>query len=170
MAGTGIAALAVAAALGVSSIPSAGAQAAAPSTGIILGVGANESQRIVTWYTSANTAQSVQVAPTSSLVGGAFPASATTYAATITANVVNGGFNAHATLDGLQQNTQYSYRVGSADGWSATYSFKTQSFSGDFDFLFFGDPQIGSSGDTAKDGAGRADTPNLWLAAEPHTR
>jgi hypothetical protein len=168
MAGTGIAALAVTAALGVASIPSAGAQAAATSSGIILGVGANESQRIVTWYTSANSAQSVQVAPTASLVAGAFPANATTYAATVTANVVNGGFNGHATLDGLQQNTQYSYRVGSADGWSSTYSFKTQGFSGDFDFLFFGDPQIGSSGDTAKDGAGWADTLNVSLAANPN--
>ena len=110
----------------------------------------------------------MQVAPTASLVGGAFPASATTFAATITANTVNGGFNGHAVLDGLQENTAYSYRVGTEGGWSATYTFKTQKFDGDFDFLFFGDPQIGSSGDTAKDGAGWTDTLNVSLAANPN--
>jgi hypothetical protein len=166
--GAGIAALAASAAFAVASMP-AGAQAPATSSGIILGVGADASQRIVTWYTSANTAQSVQVAPTSSLgADGSFPANAVNYAATVTANVVNGGFNGHATLDGLKENTQYSYRVGSADGWSATYSFKTQSFSGDFDFLFFGDPQIGSSGNVPKDGAGWADTLSVATAANPN--
>jgi Purple acid Phosphatase, N-terminal domain/Calcineurin-like phosphoesterase len=164
----GLVALAASAAIGIASIPSAGAEAPATSSGIVLGVGADASQRIVSWYTSANTAQSVQVAPTSQLVSGAFPASAVSYAATVTANTVNGGFNGHATLDGLQENTSYSYRVGSADGWSVTYSFKTQSFSGDFDFLFFGDPQIGSSGNVPKDGAGWLDTLNVSLAANPN--
>ena len=133
-----------------------------------LGVGANASQRVVSWYTSANTAQSVQVAPTSQLVDGEFPASAITFAATVAANTVNGGFNGHAILDGLQENTAYSYRVGADGAWSATYAFKTQKFDGDFDFLFFGDPQIGSSGERAKDGAGWADTLNVALAANPN--
>ena len=52
------------------------------------------------------------LAPTASLVGGEFPANATTFAATVTANTVNGGFNGHSILDGLQENTEYSYRVG----------------------------------------------------------
>src|SRR5690348_11857815 len=89
--GAGIAALAASAAIAVASMP-AGAQAPATSSGVILGVGADASQRIVTWYTSANSAQSVQVAPTSSLgANGEFPANAVSYAATVTANVVNGG-------------------------------------------------------------------------------
>ena len=146
----------------------AGAQAPATNSAIVLGVGANASQRVVSWYTSANTAQSVQVAPTSQLVNGEFPASATTFAATVAANTVNGGFNGHAIVDGLQEDTAYSYRVGADGGWSATYSFKTQKFSGNFDFLFFGDPQIGSSGDTAKDGAGWTDTLNVATAANPN--
>src|SRR3954467_13811769 len=165
----GVAALAASAAFGIGMITSAGAQAPATSSTISLGVGANASQRVVSWYTSANTAQSVQVAPTSALVNGEFPASATSFAATVTANSVNGGFNGHAVVDGLQENTTYSYRVGADGGWSSTYSFKTQSFSGDFDFLFFGDPQIGSSGDTAKDGAGWKDTLDVSLAANPNT-
>jgi hypothetical protein len=163
----GLAALATTAALGIGSITIAGAQAPATSSGIVLGVGANASQRVVSWYTSANTAQSVQVAPTAQLVNGEFPANAVTFAATVTANTVNGGFNGHAILDGLQEDTAYSYRVGSAGAWSATYAFTTQKFGGAFDFLFFGDPQIGSSGDTAKDGAGWEDTLNVALTANP---
>src|SRR5690349_12572564 len=93
---TGLAALAATAALGIGSITMAGAQAPASSSGIVLGVGANASQRVVSWYTSANTAQSVQLVPTAQLVDGAFPASATSFAATVTANTVNGGFNGHA--------------------------------------------------------------------------
>ena len=37
-------------------------------TGIILGVGADETQRIVSWYSSADTVQSVQLAPTASIM------------------------------------------------------------------------------------------------------
>jgi hypothetical protein len=138
-------------------------------TGIILGVGATESQRIVTWYSSVDTEQTVQVAPTASLVDGEFPADAKTFSALGSANIAtSGGYNRHATISGLKEQTAYSYRVGSGDGWSSTYSFTTQSFNGAFDFLFFGDPQIGSSGDTAKDGAGWADTLNVSLAANPN--
>lgn len=133
-------------------------------TGVILGVGADETQRIVSWYSSADTAQVVQVAPTVSLVGDAFPASAVTFAAAGTANIsTSGGFNRHATITGLQENTQYSYRVGSDGAWSSTTTFQTRSFDGDFDFLFYGDPQIGSSGDVAKDTAGWVDTVNVSL-------
>jgi Purple acid Phosphatase, N-terminal domain/Calcineurin-like phosphoesterase len=163
-----MAAVAVSAVLGIGTLTTAGAQAPATSSGVVLGVGTSASQRVVSWYTSANTAQSVQVAPTSQLVNGEFPASAVTYAATVTANTVNGGFNGHAVVDGLQENTAYSYRVGAAGAWSATYAFKTQKFNGDFDFLFFGDPQIGSSGNVPEDGAGWEDTLNVSLAANPN--
>jgi hypothetical protein len=164
---------AVAAVLGASTLLGAGlvtsAHADSPATisAIVLGVGAKEDQRIVSWYASDSTAQQVQVAPTSHLVSGDFPADATTFSATMGANTVNGGSNGHATISGLQENTAYSYRVGAAGGWSPTYSFKTHDFEGDFDFLFFGDPQIGSSGDTAKDGAGWADTLDVATAANP---
>ncbi len=138
-------------------------------TGIILGVGADESQRIVTWYSSADTAQKVQLAPTAELANGEFPASAATFDATGAANIAtSGGFNRHATITSLQENTTYSYRVGAEGNWSPTYSFKTQDFEGDFDFLFYGDPQIGSSGDVAKDEAGWEDTLNVSLAANPN--
>jgi len=138
-------------------------------TGIVLGVGSDEAQRNISWYSTADTAQLVQLAPSSALVNGEFVTSVTTFAASGAANTTTTGFNRHATLSGLAENTQYSYRVGSEGNWSTTYSFKTQSFEGDFDFLFFGDPQIGSSGNVAKDQAGWVDTMNVALSANPNT-
>ncbi|MFF4774728.1 purple acid phosphatase family protein [Microtetraspora fusca] len=164
---------ATAAAIGVTAVLGGGLATAAHAdgttlTGIVLGVGTNETQRVVSWYSSAGTAQVVQVAPTSKLVNGQFPASAVTFPATVAANSVNGGHNAHATIDSLKQNTSYSYRVGAEGQWSPTYSFTTQDFNGNnLDFLFFGDPQIGSSGNVAKDGAGWLDTLDVALAANP---
>ncbi|MFI6339352.1 fibronectin type III domain-containing protein [Streptomyces sp. NPDC050535] len=128
-------------------------------TGIVLGVGANETQRTVSWYSSADTTQKIQVAPTAQLTAGEFPADAATFDALGGANIAtSGGYNRHATITGLKENTTYSYRVGSEGNWSTAYSFKTQDFEGEYDFLFLGDPQIGSSGDVAKDQAGWQDT------------
>jgi len=93
----GVAVLTLTAVLGVGSLTATGADPVTTS-GIVLGVGANESQRVVSWYASAGTAQAVEVAPTPQLVNGEFPAGAVTYAATVTANTVNGGFNGHAGL------------------------------------------------------------------------
>lgn len=176
---TGRAALWLSAAAVTAALAAGGVIAVAPTaahaadtasyTGIVLGVGSDETQRTLSWYTSTDSAQVVQVAPTASLVNGAFGASVTTFSATGTANIAtSGGYNRHAVVSGLQENTQYSYRVGAADNWSSTYSFTTQSFEGDFDFLFFGDPQIGASGNVAKDGAGWADTLGVALTANPN--
>ncbi|MDX3070929.1 fibronectin type III domain-containing protein [Streptomyces sp. NPDC088354] len=138
-------------------------------TGIVLGVGSNESQRTVTWYSSADTAQKVQVVPTAQLVNGEFPADAATFDAIGAANIAtSGGFNRHATITGLKENTAYSYRVGTEGSWSTAYSFKTQDFEGDYDFLFYGDPQIGSSGNLASDQAGWQDTVDVSLRANPN--
>jgi len=154
---------------GVAAIP-AMAAGTATFSGIVLGVGATENQRIVSWYTSADEAQSVQLAPTSAVVAGQFPANAATFAASGSANIVtSGGFNRHATVTGLTENTTYSYRVGSEGNWSQAYTFKTQSFDGNFNFLFLGDPQIGSSGDAVLDGVGWKDTLDVALAANPNT-
>jgi hypothetical protein len=153
---------------GAATAPAALADTTATLSGIILGVGADESQRNVSWYSSADTAQTVQVAPTSTLVNGEFPATATTFSASGTANTSTTGFNRHTTITGLAENTAYSYRVGSDGDWSSTYAFKTQSFEGDYDFLFFGDPQIGSSGDIPKDQAGWQDTATVAVNANPN--
>jgi hypothetical protein len=157
------------AAIGAATIALASVVNATPAliNSIILLVGADESQRVVSWYASAITNQVVQVAPTSQLDEGDFPNGANTYAAVVVGNTVNGGFNGHAILDDLKENTEYSYRVGGDGNWSETYEFKTRRFKGNFDFLFFGDPQIGSSGNVPKDQAGWQDTVQVALAANP---
>lgn len=159
--------LGLTAGLGAVAQPASAAETATLS-GIILGVGADESQRIVTWYSSADTAQTVQLAPASSVVGGEFPATAATFAAIGSANIAtSGGYNRHATITGLSEDTTYSYRVGAEGNWSAAHSFKTQDFEGDYDFLFYGDPQIGASGNVANDQAGWQDTVTKSIAANP---
>ena len=62
------------------------------------------------------------------------------------------GFSRHkATITGLEENQLYSYRFGDGHrAWSESYTFRTQATEdGDFNFLFFGDPQIGA-GDGAR--------------------
>ncbi|WP_326576457.1 metallophosphoesterase family protein [Actinacidiphila glaucinigra] len=156
-------------ALGNGLVTSASAADTATLSGIVLGVGANETQRTVTWYSSADTAQQIQVAPTAQVTDGQFPAGSATFDAIGAANIAtSGGFNRHATITGLKENTQYSYRVGSEGNWSTAYSFKTQDFEGEYDFLFYGDPQIGSSGNLAADQAGWQDTVDVSLKANPN--
>lgn len=155
---------------------------------ILLGVGGTESQRIASWYFPTNVAQSLEIQKTASMVDGAFGAGKQTIAASTAANTAvdtsttdsntrgidgiaaqSGYINAHAAISGLEPNTTYTYHVGAADGsaWSTPYTFTTKSFTGDFDFLFFGDPQIGSSGFVDDDGAGWADTLRYATTNDP---
>ncbi|GGO07793.1 hypothetical protein GCM10011576_12730 [Micromonospora parathelypteridis] len=161
--------LGMGAALGSGLMATASAAESTTITGVVLGVGANETQRIVTWYSSADTAQKIQLAPTAEIVNGEFPASAVSFEAVGAANTSTTGFNRHATISDLRENVTYSYRVGSEGNWSPAYSFKTRSFEGDYDFLFFGDPQIGASGDRLKDQAGWEETLKVATAANPNT-
>ncbi|MEU1363675.1 metallophosphoesterase family protein [Micromonospora zamorensis] len=160
--------LGMGAALGSGLLATASAAESTTISSVILGVGANETQRIVTWYSSADTAQKIQLAPTAEIVNGEFPAGALSFDAVGAANTSTTGFNRHATISNLREKTAYSYRVGAEGSWSPTYAFKTQDFEGDYDFLFFGDPQIGSSGDRLKDQAGWEDTLKVATAANPN--
>ncbi|PWR09960.1 metallophosphoesterase [Micromonospora acroterricola] len=160
--------LGITAAAGSGLMATASAAESTTISSVILGVGANETQRIVTWYSSADTAQKIQLAPTAEIVNGEFPASAASFDAVGGANTSTTGFNRHATITNLRENTAYSYRVGAEGNWSSAYAFKTQDFEGDYDFLFFGDPQIGSSGDRLKDQAGWEETLKVATAANPN--
>ncbi|WP_349866637.1 FN3 domain-containing metallophosphoesterase family protein [Leifsonia sp. WHRI 6310E] len=141
--------------------------ASANQTDIVLGVGADQSQRNFSWYSAADVAQVVQVGYASEVVGGAFPQVVKSIPATGGLTTSN-EYNRFATVTGLKENTSYVYRVGTEGDWSATYTFRTQKFSGDFNFLFFGDPQIGSSGNVPNDSAGWVDTLNVATSAYPN--
>lgn len=96
--GAATAVLGLTMALGGSGVAPAAAADSPGVSGVILGVGADETQRIVTWYSTADTPQQLQVAPTATLNNGQFPADAATFAATGGANIASsGGYNRHAT-------------------------------------------------------------------------
>ena len=135
---------------------------------VYLGIGATQAERNIAWYSDIDVPQVAQIAKASDVVGGAFPASAKSVATTKTGGTTSGEFFRDATFDDLAENTEYAYRVGGeAAGWSDAHTFRTQSFAGDFSFLFFGDPQIGASGDVARDGAGWIDTLDVATRSYP---
>ena len=133
---------------------------------LVLGIGATEAQRNLAWYSDADTAQVAQVAPAGEVVGGVFPDDAVSVAAKGGPSS-SGEFYRHATFTGLEENTAYSYRVGTDGAWSSVHTFRTQAFEGDFDFLFFGDPQLGSSGNVPRDTEGWVDTLDVATQAYP---
>lgn len=135
---------------------------------LVLQIGADQTQRNVTWYSDAPVAGKVQLALRSELTNGEFPADCTEFAAE-TSPADGDLLNNKATITGLAENTEYIYRVGTDDGWSPIYSFKTQDFDGDFSFLFAGDPQIGSGDSVDSDAAGWSSTLSKATAAFPDT-
>ncbi|GAB2465739.1 purple acid phosphatase family protein [Xylanimonas ulmi] len=139
---------------------------AATISDLVLGVGASEAERNLAWYSDLDTEQVAQIAPAGEVVDGRFPADAVSVAATGGATS-SGEYNRFATLTGLEPNTAYSYRVGAEGAWSGVSTFRTQSFDGGFDFLFFGDPQLGSSGNLASDTQGWIDTLDVATTAYP---
>ncbi len=137
-------------------------------TDLVLGVGATEAERNLNWYTNVDVEQVAQIAPASAVVNGVFPASAKTVETSATGGTSSGEFFRNATFSGLAENTAYAYRVGSeAKGWSDVKTFRTQDFAGDFSFLFFGDPQLGASGNLTNDNAGWLDTLNVATQSYP---
>jgi hypothetical protein len=133
---------------------------------LVLGIGATEAERNLAWYSDADTVQVAQIAPAGEVVGGVFPDDAISVAATGGPSS-SGEFYRQAKFTGLEENTAYSYRVGTDGAWSAVHTFRTQAFVGDFDFLFFGDPQLGSSGNVPRDTAGWVDTLDVATQAYP---
>ncbi len=135
---------------------------------VYLGVGATDAERNIAWYSDVDVPQVAQLAEASDVVNGEFPDAAKTFETTAGGGTTSNEFFRDATLSGLKPNTAYSYRVGSDEtGWSDAYTFRTRSFSGDFSFLFFGDPQVGASGNLANDEAGWVDTVDVATESYP---
>lgn len=127
---------------------------------MIISPGVDETQINIAWRTTNLSLgdEFVQWAPTSEVTDGKFPADAPTGEAT---RILGGAADYHnkATITGLKENTDYSYRVGSDErGWSETHTFDTESFGNDWNFLFIADAQVGASGNLEQDTAG-------WLNA-----
>lgn len=142
-----------------------GEEPAAAYSDLVLNIGSDETSRNVTWYTNTDGEQSLQYAKGTD--AASFPTTGVTTVAAAGDATTSGEFNRRAAITDLDENSSYVYRVGSeAGGWSEPRVFTTADFSGNYEFLFFGDPQIGASGDVQRDGEGWADT--LDIATETY--
>ncbi len=108
---------------------------------IVLGVGANETQRGLAWYSVSSRSAVVQYAP----VGAdreVFPTEfKTAEAVTSVATNKPGYYTNKATLTGLVENTEYVYRILSDGVYSPLKYFSTTG-TDEFEFVFVGDPQF----------------------------
>ncbi|MFF2051410.1 fibronectin type III domain-containing protein [Leifsonia sp. NPDC058194] len=132
----------------------------APSqiSALSLQVGSDETQRNLTWYSDSGADEVVQVVPASVADAESFPAGAVQAFPSTSGDAKHSQQWHHSTVTGLMENTEYLYRVGSADhGWSRSHRFGTGTFSSDYHFTFVGDPQIGAT-DLVDDQAGWTDT------------
>ncbi len=142
---------------------------------VSLQIGATETSRNFNWISDAGENGAVQVAvmPEGWQQGDAFPANPD-YVANVKASVggseVEGYSSFKATVDGLDANTSYVYRVGTNGVWSEAYGFQTGNIGNgeSFSFMFAGDPQIGA-GDIPEDTEGWTNTLDTMEAAFPET-
>ena len=111
---------------------------------VVLNVGADETERNLSWYSIRSGAGAVQYAPAADMVDGEFPTNYKSASSTYkrAANDYS-CFANKATMSGLKENTEYVYRIVHTDYTSELYYFNTGSF-GDFEFVFVGDPQFGT--------------------------
>ncbi|MDN5816224.1 immunoglobulin-like domain-containing protein [Yaniella sp.] len=121
-------------------------------TSILLGMGADPTERRLSWFTDSGVAESVQLAEGAH---DTMPDETTTIDTTEQDSSADSGRDyAHATLTDLTPGT-YSYRVGSDEGrWSDIAQFEVFEQDLEHTFTFFGDPQIGASGNVARDAEG----------------
>lgn len=164
-------------------VASSNVVAMAATTGIpynvTVGVGSSETELRFTWSSDNSAAGQLQIAKTSDMQNGNFPANATQQAATekMTATegvldtpqntdhpisslldengaVLQDEYSNKVTVGSLSANTSYTYRVGDGTNWSKNYTLQTGTATGGFTFAAFGDPQIGASGNLDNDKAG----------------
>ena len=138
-----------------------------PTIGSIsLAIGADETQRNLTWYSETNEEGKVLVAKNSDLVDGEMPEGAESFTATVKeAKNKSGYYTYKTTVTGLESDTTYAYQLYSGETKSAVYSFTTGS-DGSFSFAVAGDPQLGASRKgLASDTAGWEETLQLFSSS-----
>ena len=115
---------------------------------VVLGVGSDQSQVVLTRYGLSGNEGRAVVAKASEMSGNTFPVTALLADSTIYSANYN-GYNVNtATVTGLEPDTTYQYMVGNEEGWSAMHSFHTAK-SGETNILVTGDIQLGTGDDDA---------------------
>ena len=120
---------------------------------ILLGVGSDQSERNISWFTDSGVTESVQISEGSH---DTMPVDAQTIEPS-ERGASDDGVNdyVHATVTGLEPSTTYSYRVGSEEGgWSDVITFENHDTDLEHSFTFIGDAQLGSSSSLENDTAG----------------
>lgn len=117
-------------------------------SGIVMNVGADETERYISWYHSESEG-TVELAKTD---GDKFPEEYLSFEAVSVPSSIDGKNVHRAIVYGLEYDTEYVYRLKNGNSVSDCYKFKTDSEDG-FNFIFVGDPQIGASGNEQTDGA-----------------
>ena len=113
---------------------------------VIMNVGADESQRNITWYSNYQTTGEVRYAkaPTDN---GDFPAEYSVAPAIVVKTTTPGYYSYKATMINLEANTSYVYRLVVGSTVSDTYRFDVKEQGDDFSFAFITDPQASSESD-----------------------
>src|SRR5690606_13901488 len=136
----------------LSSLTIAAKDAPAAIADVLWHVGADETQRNLTFYTDREVDAQVQVVPTSERTGAEFPAESARVIDATTAQARDGRFSNQAVIDELEETTAYLYRVGSEEmGWSRSYELWTGTFDDTYSFVYLTDAQIGASGSWEND-------------------
>jgi 3',5'-cyclic AMP phosphodiesterase CpdA len=115
--------------------------------------GSDETERTFSWHTRDMNKKAV--VELSLLDENGNVLSSETFEATVE-GIMRGQSRHKATITGLEENQLYSYRFGDGQrAWSESYTFRTPATEdADFNFLFFGDPQIGAGDGTQIDADG----------------
>ena len=109
---------------------------------IILGVGSNETERCLAYFSDMSDGGEVWLAKSNEIVDGCFPKDHKTfYPITAPASNIENKYAKAVTLTGLVENTKYAYVITANDVFSDIYYFNTDG-SQDYEFVFVGDPQL----------------------------
>lgn len=121
---------------------------------VSLNIGEDETSRNITWYADDAAPGVLQLALKSDMTGEEFPEqNYREFTAGVQSANDPGFYSNQVTMDNLQLDTEYAYRLINKDTVSKVYNFRTMD-GGDFSFLFAGDPQIGASGSNTNDSNG----------------
>ncbi len=115
-------------------------------TNLIMNVGADQSERNLTWYTQYDTEGEVRYAKSTD---GTLPLSYSTVKATAVKAAKPGYYSYKTTMVGLEENSTYVYCLVVGDVVSECYTFNTYSMGDDFSFAFVTDPQVKQSSHAA---------------------
>ena len=107
---------------------------------VIMNVGANETERNVTWYSNYKTTGEVQYAK---YTGTSFPSVYSTAPARVADANEEGHYSYKATITNLEANTTYVYRLVTGNTYSDMRTFTVNEFGDEFSFVYLADPQTG---------------------------